>query len=274
MRLWGKVVLKNEYLELREGIKGLGRLKGERSTEEIIERFDSVWRLLLRTRVKMLNTLKKSGRDISGIQNDDFLSIYLQIHNPKSDTRMCTGCFSSVDHTFSDCPFCGNAFADTNSDDDMVGAIIDFDQPEHRPDWDIDYSNDEMLDKARRKEEANRTPVIKPITKLDEIPGPTGTPFGRPNKKPEQLARSTQSLISWRQREELVKGLPYSPTQLHSMSVNRLRQVADLFPSVDFMKDLNHLTKHELCEKILGIQHNEKPDIGPMPYGELPEVQQ
>lgn len=260
----------NSYVQLRDTIKKLGRLQGERSTNEIIEAIDPLWRAMLKVRVDMLTKLKEGGGNISEIPNSDFLAIFLRLHDcpsGDSDSRLCGDCFSAVGFSLSVCPYCGAPVNGHTTDDDRLKATIDFDQPDHRPDWDIDYTNDEILDKARLKEEAANTPEIKPITQRDDIPGPTGFTYER-NRKQKHLPKSTKLLLAWKEREDLCKQVPFSHETLLLLDHRKLRQIAYLFPSNPRLQDLAPLTKDELIQKILGVQDTEKPDPGVMPYSE------
>lgn len=271
------------YKRLRKSVEGLGKLKGQRSTNQIIEALDPVWRSLLKVRVEILNTLKERGVDVSKVRNDDFLSLYLQIHNGNSNSRLCNNCFGSVSDTLSICPYCGGDICGLSNNVDRSVATIDFDQTDYSPNWGIDYSAGEILDKEKLIEENQNTPVLTPITKRDDIPGPTGVTQEPRKRSYEKMASSTKDMIKWNRKREFINLMPFTIQYLANLaksSVKKryanqdLRLIITLFPSgrgIEYSQLLT-IKNDELISKILGWQENETPDAGPMPHGSLPEV--
>lgn len=270
------------YREFRERIKTLGELAGQQSTNDLLMGIDQMWRTLLRVRSAMIKTLViqqkiESGKDVSA---EDFASLYLQIHNPKREARLCEHCCGLVEFGISTCPYCGEHVNGQNSNEFIASISIDIQAKPKGPNWNIDYSAKEMLEKARLKEEFDRTPVAVPrATRFEELSGPKGTTGEvrdtNPNRK--RLSRSASLLVRWLRRRELCSRFPFTSSQLVKLKQKDLKLLANVFKDKSSMaaeSGLVNVPNEELIRIILAHQPQEPMlDIGPPPIGEIPELE-
>lgn len=265
---------KEAYLHLREQVKTLKTLQGECATENLIAGLDGLWRAMLRVRKAMLVTLIERN-DIAkpkDVDTSDFLALYLQIHNPRLDSRLCDGCLSSVEFGITTCPYCGTEVNGKTTAEAKSQVVIDFDLPDAAPDWNIDTDPTEILDKDKKKAEFDATPVLKPITKRDDIPGPKGISDRGYTKKPESLAKSTRKVLTWVRKKELGQLIPLSPLQLSGMKRQDLMAMLSLIAPeqpVEWWKQVWTWTRADVVQYVLANQGDKPRDPGPVPYGEV-----
>lgn len=265
------------YTELRKAVRRLGNLKGKNSTISVIESLDDLWSHLIRTRAAIVKTLINRG-DIEKPQDvdpRDFLSLYLQVHNPKRDSRLCEHCCGSVEFGISECPYCGEHVNGQNSQQFLSGITIDFDVQQQRPDWDIDTDPTEILKKGRPKDDdIDGLDFIRPITQRDDIIGPKGTAPSR-KRRFYTLNRATRDLVAWVKKRELALRIPYTTEQLQKLSRSHLYLLVSLFrdkselPWIKLMAS----TREELIRFVLGHQGTKPIDLRDPPHGELPELE-
>lgn len=267
------------YREFRERIKSLGELAGQQSTNDLLTGIDQMWRTLLRVRSAMIKTLQLQGKIESGkdVSAEDFASLYLQIHNPKREARLCEHCCGLVEFGISTCPYCGEHVNGQNSTEFLTSISIDIQSKPKGPNWNIDYSSKEMLDKARLKEEFDRTPVAVPrVSRFEDLPGPKGTSGEtRHRTRKLKISRTAEEILWWVRRRELSQGFPYSMIKLQQF------KRGDLAIIVGFFKEKSGLPWEklwtqpipELIKFILAHQPQAPFDVGPPPRGEIPEIE-
>lgn len=270
------------YREFRERIKTLGELAGQQSTNDLLSGVDQFWRTLLRVRSAMVKTLHLQGKIESSkdVSAEDFATLYLQIHNPKREARLCEHCCGLVEFGISTCPYCGEHVNGKNSNEFMQSISIDIQSKPKGPNWNIDYSSKEMLDKARLKEEFDKTPVAVPrASRFEELGGPKGTTGEtRVTTQRKKLSRSADLLVRWLRKRELCKQLPLSGEQLNKLLQKDLKLLAFVFKDKSsYAGDdgLLNITREELIKLILAHQPSSPIlDIGepPINIGEIPEL--
>ena len=263
------------FKDLRGAVRRLGNLKGKNSTLDLIEGLDDLWAHLIKARAVIVKTLMNRG-DIESpkdVDPRDFLSLYLQVHNPKRDSRLCEHCCGSVEFGLHQCPYCGETVNGQNSSQFLSQVVIDFDVQTKAPDWNIDTDPSEILDK-NKKEDIEGLDYIKPITKRDDIIGPKGEPTRTNVRKKFTLNRPTRDLIAWVKKRELAKHIPYTVTQLQKLSKS------DIYLLLSIFKDETDASWTQLIGEtaenrirfILGHQGPKPIDIGEPPYGALPDL--
>lgn len=264
------------FKDLRGAVRRLGNLKGKNSTLDLIEGLDDLWAHLIRTRAVIVKALMNRG-DITSpkdVDPRDFLSLYLQVHNPKRESRLCEHCCGSVEYGISTCPYCGEHVNGQNSQQFLSSVVIDFDVQSKGPDWDIDTDPTEILEK-NKKEDISGLDYIKPITKRDDIIGPKGEPTRTNSRKKFSLNRPTRDLIAWMKKRELAKHIPYSVDQLQKLSKSHLYLLVSIFKDqtdLDWTQLIGQ-ARDERIRFVLGHQGDKPIDIGEPPYGALPELE-
>lgn len=267
------------YREFRERIKSLGELAGQQSNKELLLEVDQFWRSLLKVRSAITKTLIHQGKitDSKEVSAEDFSSLYLQIHNPKREARMCEHCCGTVEFGISTCPYCGEHVNGANTQEFLQSISIDIQAKPKGPNWNIDFSAKEMLEKARLKEEFDKTPVAVPrATRFEELGGPKGTSGETRTHSPAtQLSRSAERLARWVRRRELCSQMPLSLHQLKALKQNDLKLLASLFKSKSphAADGFINLSNDDMIKMILGYQPDKPLDIGPPPVGELPDLE-
>lgn len=256
------------YQQLRQAVKKLSKIEGTSSTLDLISVISDLWPLLIKTRSVMVKTLINRGdlKDTKEIEPFDYLNLYLQIHNPKREHRLCEKCCGPVEFGITECPFCGERVNGPNSKEFLNEVVLNFDLKDKRPDWDIDLSAKEILEKNKPL-----PPMIKPITKVSLTPGPTGLPK-RQNRR--TMSRAARDVIAWVKKKELAQHIPYTGAQLKKMSRGELMCLASIFKDkTDLVwTELNFKPVDELSQFILGHQGDKPIDVGPIPKGKMPDL--
>lgn len=264
------------YRELRERIKSFGDLAGQQTTNDLLAQIDLLWRTLLRVRAAMIKTLILQDKIQSSkeVQSEDFLSLFLQIHNPKHEGRMCEHCCGLVQYGITDCPYCGEKVDGQNSKEFLSSIQIDIVAKPKGPNWNIDYSANEMLDKARITKDFEGIETLKPVTSLDEINGPKGMGETRTTTKKRKLSRTATELLRWARRRELCSALPLSLEKLKTLSQGELQLLAMTFKEKSNLTDREiwSKTNADLIQFIRAYQPQKPLDIGPPPVGSIPEI--
>lgn len=270
------------YRELRDRIKPLGELAGIQSTNGLLKGLDLLWRTLLRVRLIMIKTLIHQGKieSIKDVSAEDFYSLYLQIHNPKRERRLCEHCCGLVEFGITQCPYCGEKVNGQNTKEFLSSISIDIQAKPKSPDWNIDYSSKEMLEKARLKEEFDNTPKLVALTpeKYDQLPGPTGahltTGEARTRTRKLKLSRSAILILRWARRRELCNAIPLSISQLKELSQGDLILFVQTFQKKTKLstREIFSSSMNELIRLALGYQGTTPIDVGPPPVGQIPEI--
>lgn len=264
------------FNELRAAVKRLGNLKGKNSTLDLIEGLDDLWANMIRVRAAIVKTLMNKGviESAKDVDPRDFLSLYLQVHNPKRDSRLCEHCCGSVEFGISTCPYCGEHVNGQNSPQFLSSVVIDFDVQAKGPDWDIDTDPTEILDK-NKKEDISGLEYIKPITKRDDIIGPKGEPTRTNSRRKFTLNRPTRDLVAWMKKRELARHIPYTVDQLQRLSKSHLYLLVSIFKDqtdLDWTQLIGQ-ARDERIRFVLGHQGTKPIDIGEPPYGEFPDLE-
>lgn len=266
------------YRELREQIKTLGELAGQQSTNDLVAGLDPFWRMLLRVRSAMVKTLKIQNKitDNKDVSADDFASLFLQIHNPKREARLCEHCCGLVEFGISTCPYCGEHVNGQNTQQFINSISIDIQARPKGPNWNIDYSSKEMLDKAKLKEEFDQTPrAIPRVTRFEELGGPKGLSGERVRTYKKKLSRTAQEILWWARQRELAQGFPYSIPKLQQFKRGDLAILAGFFKEKSGLP-WEKLWTQPMAELIKFISNNQPQapfDVGPPPVGEIPEIE-
>lgn len=260
------------YRDFREKLKSVGELAGQQSTNDLLKGVDQLWRVLMRVRSAMVKTLILQNK----IQNqneapiDDFSTLFLQIHNPKKEGRLCEHCCGLVEFGISECPYCGEKVNGHNSPSFISSISIDIKPNPKAPNWNIDYSKDSVLAEARRKQ-IEALPTIQPRGSTAEaFGGPSGVPASRHHSGEKRLSRSACDLIAWARRRELLQRVPYTAEQLTRLSYQELKNIA-LGIKARTYPELRVMKAPEVIRVIMGHQPNHPVDAGPPPVGDLPE---
>lgn len=263
------------YRNFREQLKTVGDLAGQQSTNELLKGVDQLWRSLVRVRSAMVKTLMNQNKiqHHSEVPSEDFSTLFLQIHNPKRDARLCEHCCGLVEFGIISCPYCGEQVNGQNSNQFINSISIDIKVNPKAPNWNIDYASKGILDEAKKKEIATIPTITPKGRSLDDLNGPKGTD---PNDKRRhngklKLSRSTADLLRWARLREYAAKFPYSADTL-----TKLRR-GDLHLILNFLKartpdEVIRLSHADTVSLILGHQPQSPVDIGAPPIGELPEL--
>lgn len=263
------------YRDFREKLKSVGELAGQQSTNDLLKGVDQIWRSLIRVRSAMIRTLIDQNKiqHPSEIPSEDFSTVFLQIHNPKREARLCEHCCGLVEFSLNLCPYCGEQVNGQNSDSFINSISIDIKPNPKAPNWNIDYSGDALLEESKRKA-AETLPVIQPRGSTAEaFGGPSGHRVQRVrSQNRNQRSRAADALVRWAKRRELLAALPYTPEQLYKLTQPSLRSIIYAL-KLRAIAEVASLSNAEMARIILANQPNKPPPPEPMPIDELPELE-
>lgn len=262
------------YRDFREKLKSVGELAGQQSTNDLLKGIDQIWRSLIRVRSAMVKTLILQNKITSHaeVPSEDFSTLFLQIHNPKREARLCEHCCGLVEFQLNLCPYCGEQVNGQNSQGFINSITIDIKPNPKAPNWNIDYSGDVLLSEAARRA-AETLPVIQPRGSTAEaFGGPSGHKQQRVHTNRSKMSRTADELLRWAKRRELLAALPYTPEQLAKLSQASLRSIVYAL-KLRATAEVASLPMADLIKIILANQPNTPPPPEPPPVGELPELE-